>query len=327
MKFIDEIILNACSGAGGNGVVRWAHLHDKPRGGPAGGDGGKGGDVYIRGVRDIAKLSKYRGSNTFTAGRGVDGGGSSLHGKNGEDITIDLPIGSIIKITSTGESIELISEGERFLILSGGSGGYGNEHFKGSRNVAPKEQTNGMSGECSDIYVELRIIADVGLIGFPNTGKSSLLNVLTKAHAKVGNYQFTTLDPNLGDMNGYIIADIPGIIEGASKGKGLGDKFLRHIMRTKILLHCISVDQNSLKNRYSAVRDELGSHSSYLRDKFEVIVLTKTDLITDVELSKLRVEAQKLSDIVFTVSIFDDASVKRLKDGLSKILQKNNSLI
>lgn len=327
MKFVDEITLYACSGAGGDGVVRWAHLHEKPRGGPAGGDGGRGGNVYLRGVRDIAKLSKYRGNNEFKAERGTDGGKDSLYGRNGEDIIIDLPIGSLVSIVNTGESVELINENDEKLILRGGLGGYGNEHFKSSRNVSPTDQTNGKPGMCSELKVELRLIADVGLVGFPNAGKSSLLNVLTRASAKVGNYQFTTLDPNLGDMHGYILADIPGIIEGASEGKGLGDKFLKHIMRTNILLHCISVDRDDLKKSISAIRDELEQHSSELRDKKEVIVLTKTDLVSEEELLILKKEASKLANKVITVSIFDEESIKNLKKELITILQTNNSLI
>ncbi len=321
MKFVDEMTLHACSGSGGNGVVRWLTARGRPKGGPAGGDGGDGGDVYVRAVRDIALLSRYRGSNKFIASDGGDGGENSLHGKNGEDKIIDLPLGSVVTISSTGEQIELTTEGKQIKVLTGGRGGYGNEHFKGSRNVTPQEQTNGKSGVCSDLNVELKLIADLGLVGFPNAGKSSLLNSLTRANVKVGNYEFTTLNPNLGVMHGgYILADIPGLIEGASEGKGLGDKFLRHIIRTNTLLHCISVERESIKKAYSAVRAELGAYDKKLLEKQEVIILTKSDLAPPDELETLEEEAKSLCSIVFTVSVLSDSSVKNLQDNLTNLL-------
>ncbi len=320
MKFIDEIILEACSGNGGDGVVRFSTARGKPKGGPSGGNGGNGGSVVVRAIRDVALLSKYRGNNKFKAEDGTPGGTGSLYGKNGSDVIINLPVGSVVTVGSTGSQFELTKEGEEVKVLRGGTGGYGNEHFKSSRNVTPQEHTDGKLGSCTALYIELKLIADAGLIGFPNAGKSSLLNSLTRAHAKVGDYQFTTLDPNLGEVYGHILADIPGLIEGASEGKGLGDKFLRHIMRTNTLIHCISVEREDIESAYSAVRAELKAYNPELLDKQEIIVLTKVDLISQDKLDDFLLKAALLSDDVVAVSILDDESIKFLQDKLTKIL-------
>ena len=230
MAFIDEIKIHAEAGNGGDGVVRWRQEKFVPKGGPAGGDGGRGGDFYVLAVRDLNILSKYKAKKEFEAGRGEDGGNKSLHGANGTDFFLELPVGTTITNLETSEQWQLLTAGQKELLLKGGYGGFGNEHFKKSTNTTPMESNRGQEGEKGNFQIELELFADIGLVGLPSAGKSSLLNAMTNAEVKVGDYAFTTLDPNLGDFYGYIIADLPGLIEGASEGKGLGVKFLKALM-------------------------------------------------------------------------------------------------
>jgi len=319
MAFIDEITLRMKAGDGGNGIVAWRHEKGIDHAGPGGGNGGAGGNVYIRAVRDIGLLHRYRSEKEFVAGRGHDGMNWSKQGKGGEDVTLDMPLGCILTNTTTGQSLELVNDNETILLLKGGRGGLGNEFFKGSTNRAPKESTPGKVGEEANFFIELQLVADAGLIGLPNAGKSSLLNALTNASAKVGSYQFTTLEPNLGDFYGNILADIPGLIEGASEGKGLGVKFLRHIRRTKILLHCISSENEDFNTVYKTIRNELSGYDASLAEKKEVIIITKTDAVTPEELAK-KIKKFKTKNPVMTVSTIDDKSLKDFKKELSKVL-------
>lgn len=330
MAFIDEIKIYAEAGQGGNGVVRWHRQKFEPKGGPAGGDAGRGGNFYVKAVRDVHILLKYKAKKSFIARRGEDGGNKSLHGANGEDFILELPIGSIITNLDTDEKWQLTTEGEKILLLRGGFGGFGNEHFKSSVNTTPREFNIGGPGENGNFKIELELFADIGFVGLPNAGKSSLLNALTNAEAKVGDYAFTTLDPNLGDFFGYIIADIPGIIEGASEGKGLGVKFLRHIKRTKMLAHLVSFENSNMVKSYKEIRKELAKYDKALNlgedglsEKEEIIILTKTDVVEDAKVvAKKIAEFKKISKKVFALSLYDDKMVKKFSDALMKILKK-----
>lgn len=322
MAFIDEITLRMKAGDGGNGIVAWRHEKGRDHAGPGGGNGGAGGNVYVRAVRNIGLLHRYRSEKEFVAERGCDGMNWTKQGKGGDDITIDLPLGSVLTNMTTGQKVELVKDNETVLLLRGGHGGLGNEHFKGSTNRAPKQSTPGKPGEEANFFIELQLVADAGLVGLPNAGKSSLLNELTNASAKVGDYQFTTLEPNLGDFYGHILADIPGLIEGASSGKGLGVKFLRHIRRTKILLHCISSENEDFNEAYKVIRNELSKYDKILAEKQEIVVITKTDLIEPDVLAK-KIKKLKTKNPVLTVSTIDPSALEVFKKQLAACFRLN----
>jgi len=323
MTFLDEINLAVSAGKGGDGVVRWRREKFIAKGGPNGGDGGRGGDVYIRAIRSLRVLDQYRSKKEFNAEDGTPGDAKSLKGANGKRLYIDFPIGSTVTIVGTGVKYDLLKEGQEFKLLSGGAGGFGNEHFKSSTNQAPNNFTPGREGEKAELHIEVSLIADAGLVGFPNAGKSSLLNALTNASAKVGDYPFTTLDPNLGDLYGFIIADIPGLIEGASEGRGLGHTFLRHVSRTKVLVHLVSFEQEDMMKSYEAIRAELAKFGQGLAEKDEIILLTKTDTVDQKTIDATVKEFKKLKKPVFTSTLFDEASVKTFNDELIKLLKKD----
>ncbi|OHA94191.1 MAG: Obg family GTPase CgtA [Candidatus Zambryskibacteria bacterium RIFCSPHIGHO2_02_FULL_39_16] len=308
--FIDELTLHFKAGRGGDGVVRWRHEKGKDHAGPSGGNGGKGGDVYALAVRDIGILSAYRNVKGFKAEHGEDGAKDLKQGAGGKDIEIRLPVGSRLTNLITGHSIELLKDNEKVLLLNGGRGGLGNAHFKGSTNIRPKESTPGVLGEEADFNIELMLIVDVGIIGLPNAGKSSLLNALTGAHSQVGDFPFTTLEPSLGDFYGLIMADIPGLIEGASEGKGLGHKFLRHIERTRSLIHCVSAENEDPLKSYKVVRNELELYNKDMKGKQEVILLTKIDMISDKE-QKIKLNVlREITPNVFPMSVLDDRIIQ-----------------
>lgn len=322
---IDHITLTIKAGKGGDGVVRWRREKGIPFGGPAGGDGGKGGDVYFRVVRDIQALSRYKHKAEWEAGAGEAGQKRSMHGSNAEDLYLEIPLGSVVYNREYDKKYEFMEEGD-FLILRGGKGGLGNEKFKTATNRAPEEFTKGELGEFATFDIELRLIADVGVIGLPNAGKSSLVNALTRAGAKVGDYPFTTLEPNLGAYFGYVLADIPGLIEGASEGKGLGHKFLRHITRTRILVHLVSAENDDVAGEYKVIRDELGKFDSELLKREEIAVLSKIDTVDEDEKKKKLKELAKVSGKeVVELSLFEDEKVKAFGDHLIKILDKKKT--
>lgn len=323
MAFVDHVTIHVTSGRGGNGVVRWLHTKMNAKGGPSGGNGGNGGDVVIEGVRDLAVLARYRHEKKFAAEPGVAGKGELKNGANGADVILPVPVGTIVRLVDTGEEYEITQEGERRTVFRGGRGGLGNARFKSATNQNPFDQTNGKEGKGGDIELTLKIIADAGLIGLPSAGKSSLLNALTNAKSKTGDYPFTTLEPHLGDFYGYILADIPGLIEGASSGRGLGIKFLKHVERTGILLHLVSADQEDPIAAYREVRSEIESFGKGLADKQEIIVLSKVDLVLPEESdAKAKALAKETGKEVLRVSIEDEDIRKKFSDQLAAIFDE-----
>jgi len=322
--FVDELEIYAKAGDGGHGVVRWTHAKFRPMGGPSGGNGGNGGDVFVRAVRDLNILSKYTGNKEFKAKDGDAGGNDSRWGKGSNDVYIDVPIGSVVTDIERERVYELFEEGAIECLLKGGRGGLGNEHFKSSTNRSPEEFTEGKPGEDGNFSVELSLVADVGLIGLPNAGKSTLLNAFTNATSQIGAYAFTTLQPHLGSLYGYVLADIPGLIEGAHEGKGLGHKFLRHVTRTKMLLHLVSLEHEDPILEYKKVRNELTKFDKSLQEKEEWIILTKKDLVEQAVVDRVLQSIDTSEKRVFVISVNDDFGIKELRDALIGKL-KNDS--
>lgn len=324
MALIDEVQIHISAGRGGDGVVRWRQEKSKPWSGPGGGNGGPGGDVYIQAISDIAYLDYYRHTKDFQAQNGESGANFGRQGATGDDLVLKFPVGSVITNMITNEVFELNEIDQKFLILKGGRGGLGNEHFKSSKNVSPRESTSGATGESANFDVQLRMFADIGLVGLPSAGKSTLINALTNARSKVAEYHFTTLDPHLGAFYEFIIADIPGLIEGASEGKGLGTKFLKHISRTKAIAHILSLESDDITKDYEVIKKELRDHDPELLEKKEIIIFTKSDTVDEKE---LKAKMKSVAKIIkgkdsFVVSAYDDKSIKELGDGLVKILRK-----
>lgn len=322
---IDEIKINVKGGNGGDGVVHFRHEKFRPKGGPDGGDGGKGGDVYLKVVRDVTVLQNYKRKRKFEAKNGKDGKKANKTGKDGESITLDVPIGSFVTNLDTKETYDLTEEGQIVMVCAGGAGGLGNVHFKSSHNTTPKISTKGVVGQEYNLHIELKMIADIGFIGFPNAGKTTLLNALTEAKGKVGSYKFTTLSPGLGVYHQYVLADIPGLIEDASKGKGLGHKFLRHVSRAKMLVHLIALDEywKDPNNAYKTIRKELKDYSNNLTEKPEIIFLTKSDLVSDEEIKNALTKLSPRQKKIFVINKDDGASLKKAMDGTIKALKEH----
>ncbi len=317
--FIDEIRLHLKAGRGGDGVVRWRHEKGIDKGGPAGGNGGRGGNVYALATRDTGILASYRDVKVFAALDGNDGEKHNKQGKEGDDKIVQFPIGSVITNLTTGHVFELKKDGEKIKLLTGGKGGLGNAFFKSSINRSPKQTTPGEEGEEADFDIEVQLVIDFGIIGLPNAGKSSLLNSLTRAKSKIGAFPFTTLEPHLGDLYGIILGDIPGLIEGAHEGKGLGHKFLRHVRRTKALIHAISAEEDDPVSAYKIVRHELLNYNKDIADKPEIVLLTKVDLISKEDMKNKISKLKSLNKDVFAISVIDDKLLKNFADHLSKV--------
>ncbi|MEK7639410.1 MAG: GTPase ObgE [Patescibacteria group bacterium] len=320
--FVDEITIYAKAGNGGDGVIRWRQEKFKPNAGPAGGDGGRGGDVYVRAVKDLNRLAKYTGQKSFFADDGVHGSNKSQAGHNGADLYIDIPVGSKVTDVDRNRVFEMVTEGEAVKILKGGNGGFGNEYFKSSTNRSPQQATRGRVGEFGDFLIEVALVVDVGLIGLPNAGKSTLLNSITNAQSRVGAYPFTTTEPHLGDLYGYTVADVPGLIEGAATGKGLGHKFLRHVARTKMLLHVVSLADTDPIASYYTIRDELNQYDATLLDREEWIILSKKDLVEQGFIDATTRSLEKSEKRVLVVGQNDPDSYKKLRDELVSHLRK-----
>lgn len=319
--FVDELTIEGKAGNGGNGVVRWRHEKYQPMAGPSGGNGGNGGDIYVRAVKDLNRLSKYTGNNSFAAELGGAGEGVSKDGKNGVDLYIDVPVGSRVTDIERSRTFELSTNGETQRILKGGSGGLGNEHFKSSTNRSPEQSTPGKPGESGNFLIEVSLVVDVGLVGLPNAGKSTLLNTVTNARSRIGAYPFTTLEPHLGDLYGNTIADIPGLIAGAASGKGLGHKFLRHVSRTKMILHLVSLEHENPLEEYYTIREELSEYGGDLTSKEEWIILTKKDLVEQSFIDNLVQSLAKTKNRVFVVTQDDPESYKQVSDALTAHLK------
>ena len=333
-NFVDYVKINIVSGNGGKGS---SHLHREKyidKGGPDGGDGGRGGHVYVKGNKNLWTLFHLKFTRHIKAGHGSDGSSSRSTGADGKDKYLELPLGTVIKDKITGQIItEIIEDGQTIILAKGGKGGLGNWHFKSATNQTPRYAQPGLQGIELDVIVELKVLADVGLVGFPNAGKSTLLSVLTSAKPKIADYPFTTLKPNLGivayrNHQSFIMADIPGIIEGAAEGKGLGHYFLRHIERNSILLFLIPVDTNDIKKEFDILKSELQRYNPELLDKQFVLAISKCDLLDQ----ELKLEIQTYLDEHFTNSIpylmissATGDSMTELKDLLWKTInQKNN---
>lgn len=310
----DEVKIRVSAGKGGDGVVAFDKV--KMSLGPTGGRGGNGGNVYFEGTTNLTALKKFKHKREYWAEDGRNGKGDRGDGLAGKDLTLVVPVGSVIRNMDTGADIDITEPQKPILVAKGGIGGRGNFYFRSSTNTSPRQFEKGRPGESFELFIELRLIADIGLIGLPNAGKSSLLNELTKADVRTADYPFTTLEPNLGTLGSIIIADIPGLIEGAHLGKGLGIKFLKHIQRTKILAHCISLESDDLKRDYQTIRKELGRYSQKLSQKKEIVILTKSDLVTKEEADKKMKEISDLNSDVLIVSIHDFESLENLKKNL-----------
>ena len=319
MKFLDQVKIYVKAGDGGSGSPSFRREKFIEFGGPDGGDGGKGGSIILVGERNLNTLIDYRYQQHFKAQRGGDGSGKNKTGKGGENLYLKVPVGTqIFEEDNKTLIFDFKKENEEFLVASGGKGGFGNTRFKSSTNRAPKKFTKGALGEDFWIWLQLKTIADIGIIGLPNAGKSSLLASLTSANPKIANYKFTTLNPNLGvtmyDNKEITLADIPGLIEGAHKGTGLGIKFLKHIERCRTLLHLIDITDKNLFYSYKQVRDELEKYSSALIKKNEIIVLNKSDLLEKKELNeKYNDFRDKIKKDVILMSTLDKKSVSEIK--------------
>lgn len=331
MRFIDEVKITIISGRGGNGCTSFRREKFVPFGGPDGGDGGGGGNVYVQADEGMNTLVNFRGKKIYRAQDGGAGAGRQMHGAYGEDLIIPVPIGTLIRNSETGEVIaDLTEHGQKILLAEGGRGGLGNVNFKTSTNQAPRYSQEGKEGEELEIELELKLLADIALVGLPNAGKSTLISVISAARPKIADYPFTTLEPNLGVVSlgeeSFVVADIPGLIEDASEGKGLGIKFLKHIERTKAFVHLVDcswcLNEFEAFEQYVTVRDELMKYNEEMANKKEIICLTKIDAMSDEEIQKFQnFFEEQLDKKVLAISAVSGRSIDKLKELMLKVLK------
>ena len=327
-NFVDYVKVHVTSGKGGQGSKHMRREKYIPKGGPDGGDGGRGGHVIVKANKNLWTLYHLKFKRHFRAEHGQAGSKQTSTGADGADVYIEVPIGTVVRDKETEEILfELLEDGEEKVVAKGGRGGLGNAHFKSSTNQTPRYAQPGEEGEEVDIIIELKILADVGLVGYPNAGKSTLLSVITAAKPKIANYEFTTLKPNLGiveyrDFQTFVVADIPGIIEGAAEGKGIGHRFLRHIERNSTLLFLIPADAPDIKEQYDILVDELRRYNPQLLDKERLLAISKSDMLDD----ELKAEMKKVLDKEFKgipylfISAVAQQGLTELKDKLWKML-------
>ncbi len=314
---VDDVKIKIHAGNGGQGAV--AFNKNMMSLGPTGASGGNGGSIYAEGVSDISALRQLRFKKDLEAQRGGDGRSQFRDGLDGKDLILKVPVGTVIHNLTTGKNVEIIKIGETSILAHGGHGGKGNFHFRSSRNTSPKQFQFGLPGETFELHLEIKLIADIGFVGLPNAGKSSMLNELTNAKSKVANYPFTTLEPNLGVYYELILADIPGLIEGSSTGKGLGIKFLRHVERTRILFHFVSAESEDPVGDYETIRGELGRYKEALLKKKEYLFLSKSDILSPEVLKKRLTLLKKINPTIIPVSVYDLDSIKKIEKILNSI--------
>ena len=330
-NFVDYVKINVSSGNGGKGSAHFRREKYITKGGPDGGDGGRGGNVVFVSDKSLWTLYHFKFQKHFKCGHGGDGSKNRSSGADGKDVKIKVPIGTVIKDAESDKIIyETIEDGEEKIILEGGKGGLGNWNFRSSTNQAPRYAQPGLKGKEMQLTLELKLLADVGLVGFPNVGKSTLLKTLTSAKPKIGNYEFTTLKPNLGiveyrNFKSFVIADIPGIIEGASEGKGLGHYFLRHIERNSVLLFLLSGDSKDVVKEYQVLLNELKKYNPELIDKQRLIAISKSDLINEKDIEKIKNKVSSgIKNIPFEfISSVSNKGLIELKDKMWKVLNED----
>lgn len=314
---VDEVTIRFAAGNGGRGAAAFNRVRLSR--GPTGGSGGRGGSIYLEGISDIGALASYAHKKEVCAENGKDGRGQFLDGRAGEDLVLKIPIGTSVINVSTGYVREMERVGQRILVVAGGEGGRGNFLFRSGTNTSPKQYEDGTPGDAIEYTLRLKLIADIGLVGLPNAGKSSLLNALTSANSKVGSYAFTTLEPSLGAYYGLVIADIPGLIEGASSGKGLGTRFLQHIERTRALFHLVAADSDDVLRDYRTIRQELEAYNSELVQKREYVFISKSDTVSPEELAAKQEQLKKAGIKAHAISVLDDASLETVRALLNTI--------